>query len=165
MKKTTLRIWILLIAATLAACLLFTVNNRASQREATEAEIVAHSAYGVDWTQIPGWNPAMTEQEFVLNLCSFAWDESMEGGTRRIFSSDILGEYLYRCEELDEIAYMNDILYITYYASDKDMIVLAYDGEGLRELAVFDDKTDMLFHQNRENCIVWENYRGGFQLG
>jgi len=77
----------------------------------------------------------------------------------------VLGEYLYRCAELAEITLMNDTLYLTYYCEDKDMVILAYNDQGLNEMAVHDDETDTLYHMIDGSSVVWSNFRGGFQWG
>ena len=165
MKKSTLRICLAIIAGCLSISLIYVLCNRSTSREATAAEIDDHQAYAVDWTAVPGWDAEMTEKEFLLNLCSFQQEEQIGNNIHQVYSSDVLGEYLYRCHELSEITVMSGTLYITYYAEDGDMVILAYTDEGLNELAVFDSESDTLFHMIDGTSIIWNKFRGGFQWG
>jgi len=165
MKKSTLRICLVIIAVCLSISLIYVLLNRTTSRAATAAEIDAHQTYAVDWTAVPGWEEGMTEKEFLLNLCSFQQEEQIGNNIHQMYSSDVLGSYLYRCHELSEITVMNGTLYITYYAEDEDMVILAYKDEGLNELAVFDSESDTLFHMIDGTSIIWNKFRGGFQWG
>lgn len=165
MKKSTLRLWIGLLVVCLAISLGYVLMNRTTSREATAKEIEANHGYAPDWTQIPGWEAGMTEKAFILNLCSYVKDETIGSNVHRIYSSDILPDYLLRCHELSEITVMNETLYITYYAEDEDMVILAYTDEGLNELAVFDAETDTLYHEIDGTAVIWNKFRGGFQWG
>lgn len=165
MKKSTLRLWLGVIAACLVISLGYVLLNRSTSRDATAEEITANEAYIIDWTAIPGWQEGMTEKEFILSLCSYDREEEIGSNVHKLYSSGILGDYLYRCHELSEITVLNDTLYITYYAEDEDMVILAYTDEGLNEQAVFDAQTDTLFHKIDGTAVIWSNFSTGFQWG
>ncbi len=165
MKKSTLRICLVILAACLGISLIYVLCNRSTSRDATAAEINAHRVYRVDCSALPGWEAGMTEKEFLLSLCSFQEEKEIGSNIHQVYSSDVLGEYLHRCHELSEITVMNGTLYITYYAEDQDMVILAYTDDGLNEMAVYDGKTDTLFHEIDGAAVVWNKFRGGFQWG
>ena len=165
MKKSTLRTCLIILVVCLGISLGYVLLNRTTSRDATAAEIADHQVYAVDWTAIPGWEEGITEKEFLLNLSSFQEEKEIGSNVHQVYSSDAMAGYLYRCQELSEITVMNDTLYITYYCEDEDMVILAYDDEGLNEMAVFDAETDTLFHMIDGNSIIWDNFRGGFQWG
>jgi len=165
MDKRTLRICLIVLVVSLLIPVVYMATNRSTSRDATEAEIAAHQTYAVDWSAVPGWEEGMTEKEFLLNLSSFQEEKEIGSNIHQVYSSDVLGEYLYRCAELAEITLMNDTLYLTYYCEDKDMVILAYNDQGLNEMAVHDDETDTLYHMIDGSSVVWSNFRGGFQWG
>ncbi len=165
MKKSTLRIWLGVLAVCLLVPLGYMLFNRSTSREATAEEIAAHEVYALDWTAVPGWEEGRTEKEFILELCSFQQEKEIGSNVHKVYSSDVLGEHLYRCHELSEITLMNNTLYITYFAEDGDMVILAYSDDGLTEMAVHDADTDTLFHKIDGKCVVWNKFRTGFQWG
>lgn len=165
MKKSTVRNCLILIAVCLLVSVGYVLMNRSTSREATAQEIEENAAYLVDWTAVPGWEEGKTEKEFILSLCAYEKEEEIGSNVHQVYSSDVLGNYLYRCGELTEITVMNDSLYITYYAEDEDMVILAYNDEGLFERAVYDAQSDTLFHDTNGSAIVWNKFRTGFQFG
>lgn len=165
MKKSTVRILVGVIVVCLAISLGYVLLNRTTSREATVEEIAASEAYVVDWKAIPGWEAGMTEKGFILTLCSYDRDEEIGSNVHKLYTSEILGDHLYRCHELSEITVMNETLYITYFAEDGDMVILAYTDEGLNEKGIYDAETDTMFHEIDGTAVVWNKFRSGFQWG
>lgn len=165
MKKNTTRYWVILIVVCLAVSAGYVVLNRSTGRDATAAEIEDHQVYAVDWSAVPGWEAGMTEKEFILTLCSYLQDKEIGSNVHQVYSSDVLPQYLHRCHEISEITVLNETLYITYYAEDQDMVILAYNDEGLTEMAVYDSESDTLYHQLDGAVTVWSKFRSGFQWG
>lgn len=165
MQKSTVRRLLCVVAACLLVIVGYMLLNRTTSREATAWELAAHAPYAVDWTAVPGWEEGMTEKAFLLNLCSYQEEKTIGNNVHTVYSSDILETYLYRCHDLSEITVMGDTLYITYYAEDQDMIILAYTDEGLHEKAVWDSGDDTLFHEIDGVVTVWNKFRKGFQWG
>lgn len=165
MKKSTVRNCLILIAVCLLVSVGYVLMNRSTSREATAQEIEDHAAYLVDWTSVPGWEDGKGEKEFILSLCSYVEEQEIGSNVHQVYSSDILGDYLYRCHDLTEITVMNGSLYITYYAEDGDMVILAYNDAGLFERAVYDAQTDTLFHEMNGSTVIWNKFRNGFQFG
>ncbi len=165
MKKSTVRILIAVIVVCLAVAMGYVLMNRTTKREASAEEIAANQAYAVDWTAVPGWDGKMAEKEFILTLCSYVQDKEIGSNVHKVYSSDVLGNYLHRCSELGEITLMDGVLYITYFADDGDMIILSYGEAGLVEKAVYDAQTDELFHELNGETVVWSKFRNGFQWG
>lgn len=165
MNKKTVRNCLILIAVCLLVSGVYVLMNRSTSREATAGEIEAQAAYLVDWTAVPGWQEGMGEKEFILTLCDYVEDQTIGSNVHQVYSSETLGDYLYRCHELTEITVMNGSLYITYYAEDEDMVILAYNDGGLFERAIYDAQTDTLFHERDGSAVVWNKFRSGFQFG
>lgn len=165
MKKSTVVRLLTVVVVCLAVVVIYAMFNRSTKREPTAAEIAAHEAYAVDWSTVPGWEAGMTEKGFVLNLCSYLEDKEIGNNVHKIYTSDVLPGYLYRCHEISEITTLDDTLYITYNAEDQDMVILAYSDEGLTELAVYDKQTDTLYHEIGGEKMVWTKFRTGFQFG
>lgn len=165
MKKSTVRNCLILIAVCLLVSVGYVLMNRSTSREATAAEIKEHAAYLVDWTAVGGWEAGKSEKEFILSLCSYVEEREIGSNVHQVYSSETLADYLYRCHELTEITVMNGSLYITYYAEDEDMVILAYNDEGLFERAVYDAQTDVLFHEMNGSAVIWNKFRSGFQFG
>lgn len=165
MKKSTLRVWLAVLVVCLLMALVYVLCNRTTSRDATAEEIAANQAYAVDWSTVPGWEESMTEKAFILNLCSFDREEQIGNNIHKLYSSGILGDYLYRCHELSEVTVMDQTLYVTYYCEDEDMVILAYNDQGLTELCVFDAQSDTLFHEINGDAVIWNKFRGGFQWG
>ncbi len=165
MKKSTVRTLLIVVAVCFGITLGYVLLNQTTKREATAEEIAANQAYAVDWTAIEGWDGTLTQKDFILNLCSYAGEKEIGNHVHKYYSSDVLAAHLHRCQELSEITLMNDILYITYFAADGDMIVLSYDDSGLTEKAVYDIQTDEMFHEINGEAMVWSKFRNGFQFG
>lgn len=165
MKKSTLRTCLIILVVCFGISFGYVLLNRTTSRDATAEEIAAHQVYAVDWASVPGWEDGMTEKDFLLNLSSFQEEKEIGSNVHQVYSSDAMAGYLYRCQELSEITVMNETLYITYYCEDEDMVILAYDDEGLNEMAVFDSQTDTLFHMIDGKSLIWDHFRGGFQWG
>lgn len=165
MKKSTVVRLLTVVVVCLAVVVIYAMFNRSTKREPTAAEIAAHEAYAVDWSAVPGWEAGMTEKEFLLNLCSYLEEKEIGNNIHKVYTSDVLSDYLYRCQELSEIAMLNETLYLTYYAEDEDMVILAYSDEGLTEMAVYDKQTDTLYHEIDGEKMVWSKFRTGFQFG
>ena len=165
MKKSTVVRLLTVVVVCLAVVVIYAMFNRSTKREPTAAEIAAHEAYAVDWSAVSGWEAGMTEKEFLLNLCSYLEEKEIGNNIHKVYTSDVLPDYLYRCQELSEIAMLNETLYLTYYAEDEDMVILAYSDEGLTEMAVYDKQTDTLYHEIDGEKMVWSKFRTGFQFG
>lgn len=165
MKKSTVVRLLTVVVVCLAVVVIYAMFNRSTKREPTAAEIAAHEAYAVDWSAVSGWEAGMTEKEFLLNLCSYLEEKEIGNNIHKVYTSDVLSDYLYRCQELSEIAMLNETLYLTYYAEDEDMVILAYSDEGLTEMAVYDKQTDTLYHEIDGEKMVWSKFRTGFQFG
>lgn len=164
-KKSTVTRLLTVVAVCLAVVAIYVMFNRSTKRAPTAGEISAHEAYAVDWSTIPGWEAGMTEKEFILNLSSYLEEKEIGSNVHKIYTSDVLPEYLYRCHEITEITTLNETLYISYNAEDEDMVILAYSDEGLTELAVYDHQTDTLYHEINGETMVWTKFRKGFQFG
>lgn len=165
MEKSTVTRLLTVVVACLAVIVIYAMFNRTTRRDPTAEEIAAHAPYAVDWTTIPGWEDGMTEKEFILNLCSYLEEKEIGNNLHKVYTSDVLPEYLYRCHDLSEITVMDDTLYLTYYAEDEDMVILAYRDTGLTELAVYDKQSDALYHDIDGEKMIWDKFRNGFQFG
>lgn len=164
-KKKTLIIGLSVIVVCLLIAGIGMIVNRSQSREATAEEIAAHVPYAVDWTQVSGWQEGMSEQEFILSMCSYEGQTEVGDNVYDSYSSDTLAGFLYRCNELSDIMALNGILYITYYPEGEDMVILGYDDSGLCEKAVYDGETDTMFHELDGTATVWTKFRNGVQWG
>ncbi len=169
MKKSTLYICLALIVVCLAIAGVYVMLNRSTDRDATAAEIAANQAYLPNWDAIGESieikTNIMTEKGALLSLCTYSGDEQIGSNVHQVYTSETLGQYLHRCETLSEITLMNETLYITYFADDGDMVILAYTDAGLSELGVYDAETDSFYHEMDGKCVVWSKFRNGFQFG
>ncbi len=165
MKKSTLYICLALIVVCLAIAGVYVMLNRSTGRDATAAEIAANQAYLPNWEGIEVAVSSMTEKDILLSLCDYVSDKQIGSNVHQVYTSETLGQYLHRFESLSEITLMNETLYITYFADDGDMVILAYTDAGLSELGVYDAETDSFYHEMDGKCVVWSKFRNGFQFG
>lgn len=165
MNKKTVRIWVAVIVVCLLISGIYILTNRSTKREPTQQEIEAYAPYAVDWTAVPGWEDGMTEKEFILSLCTYEGEQEIGSNTHKIYTSEILANYLYQCREITEITELNGTLYISYFGQGEDMNIIAYDDNGLCEKAIYIAETDTLYHEINGTIEVWSKFRTGFQWG
>lgn len=164
MNQKTLKICLIILAVCLLIPVLYTLFNRSEKREPTQQEIEANALYEIDWQSAVGQDGS--DKEIILSLCAFAEEQTIGESVYQIYTSDVLGSYLYNFHEMTEIAlHDSGILYVQYTQSDGDMIVLGYSDDGLMEKAVYDAGTDTLYHDLQGSIEVWTKFRSGIQLG
>lgn len=165
MKKSTLRIWLIVLAVCLAIPVVYVLCNRSTSREATAEEIREAESYLIDWSAMAGWEDGMTEKEFILSLCSHDRDEEVGGVNQSYYTSEILPERLHRFGRWMEVMERQGCLYVCYLAEDDDQVILAYTDEGIYEVCVYDEETDSMYHMIDGTSVVWNKFRNGFQFG
>lgn len=162
-KKKTLVIGISIIAVCLLFCLVYLVANRSTKREPTQQEIEIYAPYAVDWQTATGGEG--TDKEIILSLCAFSEEQTIGSNVYEIYTSDILGDHLYKFGEMTQIAMLEGVLYIQYTDSDGNTITLGYADEGLMEKAVYSLETDTLYYEVAGTVEVWEKFGTGIQWG
>lgn len=162
-KKKTLVIGISIIVVCLLISFAYMFANRTTKREPTQQEIEAYVPYAVDWQSAVGGGG--TDKEIILSLCSFAEEKTIGENVYEIYTSDTLGSYLHRFEEMTEIAVLEGVLYIQYTDSNGNTITLGYTDDGLMEKAVYDPETDILYYEQGDITEVWEKFGAGIQWG
>lgn len=160
-KKKTLIIGISIIAVCLLVSLVYMVANRTTKREPTQQEIEACAAYAVDWQALGEG----TDKEIILSLCTYTEEQTIGSNVYEIYTSEVLGDYLYQFGEMTQIAVLEDVLYIQYTDSDAKTITLGYSDDGLMEKAVYDPATDVLYYELGDVTEVWEKFGAGIQWG
>ena len=162
-KKKTLFVGLGIIAVCLAVCIAYMTANRSTKREPTQQEIEACAPYAVDW-QNAGITEG-TDKEILLSLCSVAEETTIGDNVYQIYTSDTLGGYLYRFQEMVEIAELEDVLYIQYTDTDGNTITMGYSDQGLVEKAVYNAAADTLYYEIDGTIEVWEKFAAGAQWG
>lgn len=158
-NKKTLAVGISVIAVCLVFCMIYMILNRSTKRQPTQAEVTAAAAYAVSW-QGEG-----SEKEIILRECTFLEEKTIGENLYRTYSSDTLGDKLYNFAEFMEIAESADVLYIQYTTPEGNMITMGYSDEGLKELAIYDQTSDTMYHRLDNTTEVWEKFRNGVQWG
>lgn len=165
-NKKTLIIGIAIIVVCLIIVGIGMVKNRSTKREATEQELADYAPYSVDWKALTEAGEGSTDKEIILSMCQSAGEKEIGGGTYATFSSETLGDYLYRFSELTEIFEGDgDTLFVSYTDTDGRTVILVYDGEGLCEQGIYDPETDTFFHELEGSVEVWTKFRSGIQWG
>lgn len=162
-KKKTLAIGLSIIAVCLLIVVVYLFVNRSTKREPTPEETAAYAPYAVDWQQETGAEG--TDLEILLSLCAFSEEKTIGGNTYQIYTSDALGNYLYRFGEMTEIAMLDGTLYIQYTDDGGNTVTLGYNGTGLVEKAVYRPETDTLYYACGDSVEVWEKFASGIQWG
>ena len=158
-NKKTLAVGISVISVCLVFCMFYMVLNRSTKREPTLAETAAAAPYAVSW-QGEG-----SEKEIILSHCTFLEEKTIGENLYRSYSSDTLGSKLHNFAEFMEIAELADVLYIQYTTPEGNMITMGYSDEGLKELAIYDQTSDTMYHRLDNTTEVWEKFRNGVQWG
>lgn len=153
-KRLTLVLCLILVVAVLGFSVWF-VKYRTAERAATPAEMEAHSAYFVDWHRVSCWQEGMTEQKLILSLCTV--DPENEDAAV-VYTSETLGEMLYRCETVEEICLSEGVLTIHYRTADDERVTLRYPENGSACLWVWDQDKDTLYTQTEDGAVVTTNY-------
>ena len=162
-KKKTLIIGLSIIAACLLFCVGYLFVTRSPKREPTQQEIEAYAPYAIDWQSTSSTEGS--DKQIILEMCSFAKEKTIGENVYQIYTSDILGSYLYQFGEMTEIAEMQGTLYIQYTDSDGNTVTLGYTDEGLMEKAVYCLETDTLYYEQDGLTEVWEKFGSGIQWG
>lgn len=154
-KNKSLTIGLAVIAVCMMAIFAGLLMNRSTSREATPEELAEYQPYEIGWTP-----------EQILGECMFLEEAEIGKNSYQIYDSTKMQEILYHCSQIERIAQdASGILYVQYTDSDDRSVTLAYTDEGLMELAVYDSRTDTLFHKTKDQTVVWEKFRSGVQWG
>ena len=154
-KRKTLYIGLGIIFVCLAVTGFGMFLNRSTSREATAEELALYGAY----------DPGLTAGE-ILAVCTYTEDAEIGRNTYKTYASSRLPEMLHGCSELQRIAEdAQGNLYIQYNDPENRNVTLAYSGDTLRELAVYDPAGDILFHRLEDSMVVWEKFSSGVQWG
>lgn len=162
-NKKILIIGVSVIVICLLICGVYMFVNRATKREPTQQEIAVCVPYAVDWQSVSGSEAG--DQEIILSLCEFAEETTIGQNMYKIYTSDSLGQHLYKFGEMTEIALLEGVLYIQYTDSDGNTVTLGYSEEGLMEKAVYFPGTDILYYEQGDITEVWEKFGTGIQWG
>lgn len=154
-KKKSLYIGLGIIFVCLLIACLGMFLNRSTSREATAEELARYGTY----------DPGLTAGE-IMAVCTYTEDAEIGRNTYKTYASSQLPGMLYNCRELQRIAVDDQgSLYIQYNDPDNRNVTLAYSGDTLQELAVFDPAGDILFHRQEGAVEVWEKFSSGIQWG
>ena len=162
-QKKTLIIGLSVVAVCLVFAAMYMVMNRSTKRLPTEQEVQVCAPYAVDWQTAVGAEG--TDKEIILNLCTYTQEQTIGNNVYNIYTSDTLGNYLYRFGEMTQIAVLGDLLYIQYTDLDGKSVTLGYAETGLTEKAVYDPETDILYYEQGDLVEVWEKFGTGIQFG
>ena len=164
-KKKTLLVGVGIILVCFLISGIYMFVNRSTSRAPTQAEMDAYAPYAVDWTAAAG-EAGMTEKEIILSLCTYEGEETIGQNIYKSYTSDTLADHLYQCQSLSEVVVSDDgILHISYTDTNGRLVFLGYREDGLYERAVYDEKTDTMFHELEGTAVVWSNFRNGIQWG
>lgn len=154
-KKKSLYIGLVIIFLCLFISCIGMFLNRSTSREATPEELARYGAY----------DPGLTAGE-IMAVCTYTEDAEIGRNTYKTYASSQLPGMLHDCAELQRIAVDDQgSLYIQYNDPDNRNVTLAYSGDTLQELAVFDPAGDILFHRQEGAVEVWEKFSSGIQWG
>lgn len=162
-NKKILTIGLIVIAVCLAVSIVYMFLNRTTKREPAEAELLFCEPYAVDWQSVSSRDAG--DKEIILEMCQFVEESTIGQNLYQIYTSQSLGDYLYKFGEMTEIAMLEGVLYIQYTDSDGNTVTLGYSDEGLMEKAVYFPETDILFYELDGVTEVWEKFRTGIQWG
>lgn len=162
-NKKILTIGLAIIAICLAVCVAFMFLNRSTKREPTEAEMLQMEPYAVDWQSAAGTEAG--DKDVILAMCDFSEEAAIGQNVYKIYTSDSLGDYLYKFAQMTEIAVLEEVLYIQYTDTDGNTVTLGYTDDGLMEKAVYFPDTDLLYYEQGEITEVWEKFQTGIQWG
>ena len=153
--------------AVIALCLIVTVvmmfANRSTKRMPTEAELAFCEPYAVNWqeaTDIQG-----SDKEIILSLCAYSEKQTIGSNEYEMYTSETLGSLLHNFAQMNQLAVLNDSLYVQYTDTDGNNVTLTYNDAGLAELAVYFPETDVLVYQQGDIMEAWEKFRNGIQWG
>lgn len=167
-SKKNLRAALIVLAVCMVVFLVYGLTNRSTNREPTQQEIEAYAAYAVDWQAATGVTGS--DREIILSLCDYAEEKTVGTNQYKTYTSDTLADYLYNCQELQEIMLvqeedLGECVYVQYTDGDGRMVILNYGDQGLVELGVYDAEADTFYHDMQGTVEVWEKFRKGFQFG
>lgn len=131
--------------------------NRATSRPATQEELDLYAQYDLDMSGVP---EGMTKQDFILSLSTEAGEEEFGEGVYMTYTSETVGQYLFSCAEVTEIAKAEeDSVYVTYRDEAGRTVLIGFLGNEIREKAIFDPATNTFFVVKLDKTIeVWENF-------
>lgn len=156
--------WMIAFAVVLAICafgVIALVMENGNTRDATADEIAAAQVYIPDWDALAFPGVGETIKDRILSQCEYAQETEVGENAYASYTSATVSDYLYQCQELQQILVGEDnILYISYITVGDGQAVLAYDDAGLVELSVYNAETDALYYQTADARKMWLNFRG-----
>lgn len=129
--------------------------NNSSQSDIAEAEIKKYDIYNPDLT---GLDNSKSTVDGLLKKAHLT--EETDNGVS-IYESESLEDILMLCDNITEIAKINDMLYISYFATDGNDITLTFDNDGLLSKDIYIMETDTFIMIHRDYAYMVNNFRHG----
>lgn len=164
-RKKTLMICVAIILVSVLVSGINMFFNRSTSRAPTQEEIDTYAPYTIDWTAA-GKEEGMTEKDFILSLCVEAGEEEIGENVYQTYTSDSLGNYLYKCEKIEQITMSADnIFYVSYTDTDGRTVIMSYNDDGFCEKGIYEPEADTFYHEYEGNVEVWTKFTTGIQWG
>lgn len=163
-NKKVLTIGLIIVAVCLIVTGIMMFANRSTKRLPTEQELAMCAPYSVDWQEATGQEG--NDKEIILSLCTYSEKQTIGSNEYEIYTSETLGNYLYKFAEMTLVGVLNEeAVYIQYTDTEGNSVTLTYSDAGIVEKAVYFPETDTLFYEQGELTEVWEKFRTGIQWG
>lgn len=152
-RKKIMWLGVALIVAMMILTVIGMFLNRMESREPTPEELAKYQTYDVGKTK--------TE---LLEQCRFKEESKIGDNVYSIYESDTLQEMLYQVKTIERIAVdSTGNLFIQYTDQADQLVTMGMDDTGIREMAVCDTKTDLMFHRIDDMVEMIENFSAGLQ--
>lgn len=124
-------------------------------RSATGEEIKAYTVYVPNWKAVPEAQEGASDKDIILSMCIPAAEQPDEKTTA--YTSDKLGQYLYKYASGLEIGVQGEDLFVGYVDENGRYALFVYDDEGLYRFGVHDPDTDTMYFESHGDAQIITN--------
>lgn len=126
----------------------------------TQEETAQLCSYQLSFPAVDGQVPSPTVEE-ILSRCTYEGSAHAGAFVLHSYTSNVLPQYLTDCRQLTEISLVSGTVYLTYYNSLGDTIVLIYTTDGQMYRSRYRQATDTFYSLSPDSGLKYTHFRYG----
>lgn len=131
--------------------------HRTDTRPVSAEEAAYYGQYSI---VLPNGEGARLDAAGVLALCTLQEEVTMDDRRLKLYTSDVLPQYLYQCSSIREIMETSEgTVYITYTSHDDEQVILTVGGDGIMVKTIYVPETDTCYVLSESGNYKYPNFR------
>ena len=131
--------------------------HRTDTRPVSAEEAAYYGQYSI---VLPNGEGARLDAASVLALCTLQEEVTMGDRRLKLYTSDVLPQYLYQCSSIREIMETSEgTVYITYTSHDDEQVILTVGGDGIMVKTIYVPETDTCYVLSESGNYKYPNFR------